>query len=158
MKYLSRLLSLFLVVGAGAFIAGCDGDDPSKSEEEVQLDKLRGTWTIQTVDNDDVDRTDEYPDMTLSIAGTYTEGGLYNYTSDATEWPSVSPWKAIDSWKFKSGSVSSIIVRQSDLQEMTYSLSNSDQVLTVTFNYSGTGFNNNRTSSVSGNWSFTFIK
>lgn len=158
MKYLSRLFSLFLVVGAGAFITGCGGDDPSKSEEEVQLDKLRGTWTIQTVDNDDVDRTDEYPDMTLSIAGTYTEGGIYNYTSDASDWPSVSPWKDIDSWKFKSGSVSSIIVRQNDLQEMTYSLSNSDQVLTITFNYSGTGFANNRTSSVSGNWSFTFTK
>jgi hypothetical protein len=158
MNYSSRLLTILLVVVAGAFIAGCDGDDPSKSDEESQLDKLRGVWNIQSVDNDGVDRSDEYPAMTVTISGTYTEGGTYNYTSDADEWPSVSPWKAVDTWKFKSGSIPTNIVRQSDLLDMTYTLSNSDQTLTILFEYSGPGFNNGRTESVSGEWEFVFTK
>lgn len=158
MNYPSRLFTILLVVVSGAFMAGCNGDDPSKSQEESQLDKLRGVWNIQSVDNDDVDRTDEYPAMAVTIAGTYTEGGTYTYTSVADEWPSVSPWKAADSWKFKTGSVATNIVRQSDLLDMTYSLSNSDNTLTISFEYSGPGFNNGRTESVSGNWTFVFTK
>lgn len=114
---------------------GCDGgDDPEKSQEELQLDKLKSTWTLQSA-NDGTDRTDEYPGMTVTFSGTFTEGGVYNYTSTATSWPSVSPWSKTDTWKFKSGSVANAIVRQSDLQEMSYSLSNGDKTLTISFNY-----------------------
>ncbi len=158
MKRVTRFLSLLLVASLTLLYVACDDDDPSRTEEETQLDKLRGTWNIQSVDNDGTSRTDEYPNMTLTISGTYTTGGEYSYTSDADEWPSVSPWKAADSWKFKSTDVLSVITRQSDLLDMTYTLSNSDNTLTIDFTYSGTGFNNARTESVSGNWSFVFTK
>lgn len=159
MKYVARLLSLSLLVSAGIFYASCDGGgDPSSSEEETQLNKLKGTWNIQTVDNDGADRTDEYPGMTVNFSGTFSEGGTYNYTSDADSWPSVSPWKALDTWKFKSGSVASVVVRQSDLTEMEYTLSNSDKTLTLEFNYTGPGFANGRTESVTGNWVFVLTK
>ncbi|MEJ7644476.1 MAG: hypothetical protein WKF87_07760 [Chryseolinea sp.] len=157
MKRITRLFSLLLMAGIALLYVGCD-DDPSKSEEETQLDKLRGTWNIQSVDNDGTSRTDEYPDMTVTISGTFTTGGIYSYTSDATSWPSVSPWKALDSWKFKSSDVLRTITRQSDLVDMTYTLSNSDNTLTIDFVYTGAGFNNARTESVSGDWSFVFTK
>ncbi|HMG94284.1 MAG TPA: hypothetical protein VK589_29695 [Chryseolinea sp.] len=159
MKYVARLLSLFILVSAGIFYASCDGsDDPEKSQEETQLDKLKGTWNVQSVVNDATTRTDEYPGMTVAIAGTFTEGGTYNYTSDATSWPSVSPWKALDTWKFNAGSVGSVLVRQTDLVPITYTLSNSDKTLELRFDYSGPGFNNTRVESVTGEWIFTFTK
>ena len=159
MKYVARLLSLSLLVSAVIFYASCDGDDgPETSQEETQLNKLKGTWNIQSVENDGTVRTDEYPGMTVTFAGTYTEGGTYNYTSDAEAWPSVSPWKAIDSWKFKSGSVGSIVIRQEDQVEIEYTLSNSDKTLTLEFSYTGPGFHNSRTESVTGGWTFVLTK
>ena len=159
MKYVARLLTLLILVSAGLFYASCDGGGgDEKSEEELQLDKLKATWTIQSVTNDGTVRTDEYPNMTVTIAGTFTEGGVYNYTSDADSWPSVSPWKAIDTWKFKTGEIGTSIIRQSDLQEIDYTLSNSDKTLQLAFNYQGPGFNNGRTESVTGGWIFIFTR
>ena len=159
MKYVARLLSLSLLVSATIFYASCDGSgDPETSQEETQLNKIKGTWNIQSLDNDGTDRTDEYPGMTVTFAGTYSEGGTYNYTSDADSWPSVSPWKALDTWKFKSGSVPSIVIRQSDLTEIEYTLSNSDKTLTLEFSYTGPGFANGRTESVTGGWVFVLTK
>ncbi len=160
MKHVARLLSLLLLVSAGLFYASCSGGDGDKSEEEVQLDKLKSTWTLQSA-NDGTDRTDEYPGMTITIAGTFSTGGSYNYTSTATSWPSISPWKKDDAWKFKAGSVSNTIVRQSDLIEMSYALTNSDKTLTLNFIYpeSGPGFlNSGRIESVEGNWTFVFTR
>ena len=158
MKHVARFFSLIVLVGAGFFYASCDGDDNKKSEEELQLDKLRSTWTIQSVTNDATIRTDEYPGMTVTISGTFSEGGTYNYSSDADSWPSVSPWKAIDTWKFNPASIGNKIVRQSDLQEMTYVLSESDKKLQIDFNFQGQGFNNARTQSVTGNWTYVFTR
>jgi hypothetical protein len=159
MKYVARLLSLFILVSAGIFYSSCDGgDDPQKSQEETQLEKLKGTWNILSVVNDATERTDEYPGMTVTIAGTFSEGGIYNYTSDATSWPSQSPWKALDTWKFNAGSIGSVLVRQSDLTPITYTLSNSDKTVELRFDYSGPGFSNGRTESVAGEWIFTFTK
>ncbi|HEY5916370.1 MAG TPA: hypothetical protein VIU13_03180 [Chryseolinea sp.] len=159
MKYVARFFSLLILVSAGIFYASCDGgDDPQKSQEESQLEKLKGTWNIQTVDNDGTDRTDEYPGMTVTFAGTFSEGGTYNYTSDATSWPSVSPWKALDTWKFDAGSISSVVIRQSDLTPINYTLSNADKTLQLTFDYSGPGFSNGRVESVAGEWTFVLTK
>jgi hypothetical protein len=159
MKYVARLLSLSILVSAGIFYASCDGgDDPAKSQEQTQLEKLTGTWNIQSVDNDGTDRTSDYPGMTVNFGGTYSAGGTYNYTSDADSWPDLSPWKAIDTWKFKSGSEGTIFIRQNDLVEINYALSNSDKTLTLTFNYGGAGFHNTRIGSVTGDWTFVLTK
>ena len=157
MKYVARLLSVILLASAGLFYMSCDEENGGKTAEETQLDKLKATWTLQSA-NDGTDRTDEYPNMTVTFSGNFSEGGTYNYTSDADSWPSVSPWKAIDTWKFKAGSVESIIIRQVDLLEMQYALTNSDKTLTLSFNYTGTGFNNSRTASVTGDWDFVFTR
>ena len=159
MKYVARFFSLFILVSAGIFYASCDGgDDPQKSQEESQLEKLKGTWNIQSVVNDATTRTDEYPGMTVAFSGTFSEGGTYNYTSDATSWPDTSPWKALDAWKFDPASIASVIVRQEDDVPMTYTLSNADKTLELRFDYSGDGFHNARVESVAGEWIFTFTK
>ena len=158
MKFVTKWRSLITLFAAVLVLSSCGGDDNEKSEEEVQLDKLRGTWSLSSVQNDGVDRTDEYTNMSITLSGTYTSGGTYNLASVADEWPSISPWKANDTWKFKSGAVGTGIVRVSDLQDMNYTLSNSDNTLTIEFTYGGQGFNNGRTESVGGNWIFTFTR
>ena len=157
MKHLARLFSVVVLIGAAVFYSSCGGSDDPKSPEETQLDKFKFTWDLQSA-SDGTDRTSEYPGMTATFSGTFSEGGTYTYTSDADSWPSISPWKKTDTWKFKTGSVANVIVRQSDLLEMNYSFSNSDKTLTLTFTYSGPGFANGRTESVDGNWAFTFTR
>jgi hypothetical protein len=160
MNHLTRILSLLILVSATVFFTNCGGgDDPEKSEEEVQLDKLKASqWTILSVSLDGVDKTTDYTGMTLTLSGTFTEGGTYNYTSIATEWPPKSPWKKDDAWKFKSGSVGTTITRLYDDKDMTYELSNSDKQLTIEFTYSGEGFFNGRVESVDGPWQFIFTR
>lgn len=157
MKHIARFLSVIILIAAGVFYTSCDSGGDEKSPEELQLDKLKFNWTLQSA-NDGTDRTDEYPGMTLTFSGTFSEGGTYNYSSSASSWPSISPWNDVDTWKFKSGSVSNAIVRQSDLLEMNYSLTNSDKTLSISFIYSGPGFSNGRTESVDGNWTFVFTR
>jgi hypothetical protein len=160
MNLLSRILSLLLLVSAALFYTNCGGgDDPEKSEEEIQLEKLKaGQWTLLSA-SDGTDRTSEYPGMTLTMSGTFSPGGSYSYTSTATTWPTLSPWKKDDTWKFKSGAEGTTIIRLSDSQEMAYSLSNSDKQLTIDFTYSGGGFDNNgRVEVVEGDWAFVFTR
>ena len=160
MNHLSRILSLLLLVSAVIFFSNCDGsDDPEKTEEELQLDKFKaGQWTIQSVTNDGTDRTSEYPGMTLSYSGSYSPGGTYNFSSNATSWPTASPWEKTGTWKFVSTSVGSKITRLSDDVEMTYELTNSDKQLKLSFDYAGPGFNNGRVSKVEGEWVFIFTR
>jgi hypothetical protein len=158
MRFVTKWFSFITLFAAILVLNGCGGGDPEKSEEEVQLDKLRGTWTMVSVENDGVDRTDEYPGMKITLSGSYTEGGTYSLSSQATTWPSLSPWNATDTWKFNSATPSSLIVRVSDQVDMNYTLTNSDGQLRIEFDYSGAGFHNTRTASVSGNWVFTFTK
>lgn len=156
MNHLSRVLSVLVLVSAALFYTNCGGgDDPTKTEEENQLDKLKaGQWTLLSA-SDGTDRTSEYPGMTLTISGAFSPGASYSYTSNATSWPVKSPWKKEDAWKFKPGAESTTIIRLSDDEEMTYSLSNSDKQLTLNFNYLGDGFANGR---VEGDWTFVFTR
>jgi hypothetical protein len=158
MNHLARILSLLILVSATVFFTNCGGgDDPEKSEEEVQLDKLKASpWTITSVTGQGGDKTTDYTGMTLTFSGTFSAGGVYHYTSTATSWPSLSPWNEEDDWKFKSGSVGTTIIRLSDDEEMTYTLSNSDKQLEISFNYVGAGFPNGKVENVEGDWTFIF--
>jgi hypothetical protein len=159
MNLLARIVYFLFFVSIAVVNSSCDGsDDPEKSEEEIQLDKLKASqWTLLSA-SDGTDRTSEYPGMTLTFTGSFSAGGTYAYTSSATDWPSASPWNDEDSWKFVSGSVSNKLIRLSDDTEMTYLLSNSDKQLSLSFNYTGPGFNNARVEEVEGDWVFTFTR
>jgi hypothetical protein len=159
MNHLARILSLLILVSAAVFFTNCGGgDDPTKSEEEEQLDKLKaGQWTIVTVTGPGGDKTADYNGMTLTVSGTFAAGGVYNYTSTANPWPALTAWKKEDTWKFKPGAEATTLIRLSDDEEMTYSLSNSDKQLSISFNYIGSGFpNGGRVASVDGDWTFVF--
>ena len=157
MKHLARLFSLVILVSAGLFIASCGSDPTATSDEETQLNKFKSTWNLSSA-NDGTDRTSDYTAMTTTFSGTFSTGGTYNFASTATSWPPVSPWKKDGTWKFNSTSVLTKIVRIDDGQEMEYAFSNGDKTLTISFNYTGTGFNNNRVNSVAGDWTFVFTK
>jgi hypothetical protein len=158
MKHLNRVFSLLILVSAALSFNGCKKDENKQSEEETQFNKLKSDqWTLTSA-ADPSDRTAEYPGMKLTISGNFSEGGTYHYTSTATSWPSVSPWRKEDDWKFQPAAISSGIVRQSDLQAMDYTLSNSDKTLTIHFTYAGPGFNNGRAESVEGDWTFVFTR
>ena len=160
MNHLRRILSLAILVSATLLLTNCGGDDdPEKSQAEIQLDKLKAAqWTLLSA-NDGTDRTDEYPGMTLTFSGTFSPAGSYAYTSSATDWPLLSPWKKDDAWKFQAGAEGTTIIRLSDDQEMTYKLENSDKQLTIEFNYQGGGFDNNaRVQIVEGDWRFVFTR
>jgi hypothetical protein len=77
MKLLTRTLSLLTIASLTLFFANCGGDDGGgKSKEEKQLDKLKKTWTIQSVELDNVDRTADFTGFTLTITGTYDKDAV----------------------------------------------------------------------------------
>ena len=164
MKHLGRILSLLILVSAGLFFANCGGDDPAApSEEETQLNKFKAaTWNISnvTTSGSPADRTAEYAGMKVTFSGTFAANGTYSYSSVAPtgSWPSANPWKPNDSWKFKADAISNKIVRLVDGLEMTYSFSNGDKTLTISFaNYTGVTYNG-RVNSVAGDWTFVFTR
>jgi len=159
MKHLARILSLLVLVSAGLFFANCGGGEPDgPSEEETQLNKFKATWNLSSA-NDGKDRTSDYTAMKATFSGTFVTGGTYSYTSTATKWPSVSPWKQNSAWKFKTDAIGSKIIRIDDGQEIDYSFSNGDKTLTIEFTYTGTGFaNSGKVSSVEGDWTFVFTR
>lgn len=161
MKYFFTILT-FLVIGSGTLLlSGCGEDAPSTPAEQTQLDKLVGTWQLQTaaLTGSTTSWTDEFDGATLVLSGTYSAGGTYAYTFNVTPWPINSPWPEDGNWKFKGTSgtdLTSKIIRLDDSVEISYTLTNNQ--LTLTFPYSGDGFPDGRLGSVEGNWTFTFTK
>ncbi len=165
MKHLARIFSLLILVSAGLFFANCGGSDPDpKSEEETQLDKFKGTWNMSSVTFSGIsptDMTDEYAGMTVTFSGTFgSAGGSYSYTSGAptASWPTPNAWKPADSWKFKTSSVGSVIIRDIDDLEMGYAFTNNNETLTIEIeDYTGESYAG-RKKSVDGDWTFVFEK
>lgn len=147
-----------LVITAPFIILASCGDDKGngKTVEEKQLEKLVGTWNLQSA-NDGTNRTD-FVDVVMTLNGTYSKNGTYNFSFSATEWPDLSPWPDNGSWKFDPEDVENTIIRLEDTQEINYALSNNDDQLVFSFNYTGPGFFNGRTESVTGNWEFVFTR
>lgn len=166
MKQLSQLLSIAILISVAILFSNCGGDDdPAKSAEETQLEKLKGTWTLQNGEAtfDDTE-TREFPGMTLTISGTFAEGGTYSYAVDVSSPVNASPWPSTGKWEFGSPVTSSLVrldseppLLDSDVP-MTYSLSNGDKTLTIEFDYEGPGYELARTGSVDGGWTFVFTR
>ena len=140
--------------------SSCDKSNPPEpSVEEAQLKLLSKTWTISASKGSKVefgsgstDRTSEYEGMTLTISGTFSEGGTYNYTV-ATR-PSLSPWPANGTWTFDLNDPENLVIRTEDNIPMTYSVV--DNKLQLVFTYSGAGYTGPRISAVEGSWIFLF--
>lgn len=167
MKYLNRLLSLLILVSAVIVLTNCGGsDDPVKSEQQTQFEKLKFQWTLQSVTADEPTAADQFDNntTTLTITGSFNENGTYNYVFDPTTQVDASPWPHDGLWKFGSP-VSNTIIRldtelgSSEDVTMTYLLSNSDKTLQVTINdYNGGPFVAGKSASVDGDWTFVFTR
>lgn len=153
MKVLKSLVSLVAIASLVLF-SNC-GDDPAEpSVEEQQLAKLTKTWKVQSVIQDNVDRTTNYPNFTLALSGT---PGATSYSYSTPVRPTLkSPWPNGGSWVFGQ-SVETQIIRDAgspDELQMTYVVS--DNSLQLTFRFNGDGYNP-RVGQVGGNWVFNFV-
>ena len=151
------MLSILVAVCMAAALTNCDDDGGGgSSEEQTQLDKLVGTWTLSSASLDGTARTTDFPGLTLTLSGTFSQGATYAYSFTGTR-PNPSPWPASGTWKFDANP-SSQIIRLDDGQKMNYSLGNGNAQLTIEFNYQGSGFAGSRIEEVAGNWQFVFTK
>lgn len=158
MKLAARILSLVVLASIVTLYTNCGGDDPAPaSKEKVQLDKLKGSWTLNSVTNDGSARTD-FVSVVLTISGTYAaDGGTYNFSFTGT-FPNPSPMPKTGTFKFGANAETQLI-RVNDSFPMGYTLSNSDNNLSITLdNYTGAGFAGGRIEQVTGDWVFNFTK
>lgn len=168
MKILQSVLSLLVLVAVSAFYAGCGGDDEKKdTDEKKQLDKLLGTWTIQSAD-DGTDRTQEFftddatpQPLKLTLSGNYVEGGTYNYSFTGKR-PDPSPWPASGTWKFGTNKLTEMIRDPGGSSEigMTYTVTDTNLEINFTVPDGSQGWpgGTSRVKSVTGNWKFVFTK
>lgn len=155
MKHLARLMSLLVLVSAGIFFANCDGgNDPGKTEEEKQLDKLAGNWTVTGMSFEgSTARQDEFLGANLNIS-TNKE---FTFTNDTQI--EASPWPDNSEWEFGANVLSDMTRFDPDSEEVPLTYEVDGTTLTITIaNYSGAGWAIGRTKSVDGDWEFTFLK
>ncbi len=161
-----RYLFVLGSVGSLLFFSSCGGGGSTPEPvADQQFTKLSKTWTIASASNsvvlDGNDRTPEYlagtttgtsdpGPMTLTISGTKGNASTYTYTLAGR--PQLSPWKKNGSWQFGTDPTKSIT--RDDGALITYVIDGTK--LTVSFNFSGTGYTNPRTGVVTGNWTFIF--
>lgn len=154
MKFHLKSLLFGVALVALLTYSGCgpgSGNEPSV--EEVQLGKMKSTWTISAVTLDTDSKITDYPGFKLTLEGT-AGNPTFNYSTQSR--PSLSPWPAGGTWKF-GADASNTILRDSGSDEVPMTYSVSDTQLQLTFNFTGTGYAA-RTSKVTGVWVFTFTK
>lgn len=161
MKIASRILSLLVIATLTIFYTGCKKDDNNKkTEEETQLTKLKGVWTLQSA-NDGGVRTGDFSSLVLTLGGTYVEGGTYEYSFTGTR-PNPSPWPVSGTWKFGSPKTSQIIRDPNTSSEtpMSYTVNATNLEISFSVPDGSTGWTGgtSRTRSVSGDWTFVFTK
>lgn len=165
MKLATKILSLLVLVVITIFYSSCGGDDKKKkTDAEKQLDALKTTWTLQSA-SDGTDRTTDFPNLKLTVSGTFAQDGTYNYSFTGTR-PNPSPWPGSGTWKFGTNPMTEIIRDPGSPQELpapsNYSLSDGGNTLTINFNIPAghTGFagGTSRIRSVSGDWTFVFVR
>ncbi len=154
-------MSLVVVTGALVFFASCGGDDPKPTEQQVQLDKLKKTWTLVTPNGAKLgttDRTGDFTGFSLTIAGTFNSSSP-NSPTNATltvsgTRPDPSPWPGTSQWEFMSISGNTgKIKRSADNIEITYAISSNGR-LTLVFECTACNHQGSRTMAVNGVWTF----
>jgi hypothetical protein len=161
LTFLSFLLTLSIL------IIGCGGDDnkKKKTEEELQLEKLKFSWTLDEAKLGgsaiaDAAKFFNSSDVTLIISGTYAKDAEYNYTINATPAVDASPWPSTGKLKFGSPVATTLIRKATPDEDRTlnYAITNEGKTLTISFAYNGENYPNGRVSSTEGNWEFKFTR
>jgi len=119
MKSAYKWLAMIALFAAIITLNSCQEEDP-KTEEEVDFDRLKSTWTMTKAVNGGIERTNEFVNVRITFSGTYAPGGIYNLTTRADAMPGNSPWKRHELWKFGTYGPR-VIVLQSDPRLVMYS-------------------------------------
>lgn len=131
------LLAVLLVT-----LAGCDkGGDPSAEEAALKTLKSK-TWKIKSVTVDGVDKSQDYPGMTISFsdnAVTVVKGGVV--------------WLSQDTWQFTSAQATAIVRGDGVTVDLITLTSTS---LVVRLSWSETTYGPGRMHSVAGEYIFSF--
>lgn len=164
MKILRNSALSVLVILTMMTYSGCGPEPPEKTVEELQFEKLEGTWAAtngSTVTRIDNDYTQTYKDagfaLTLSASNT-SDQLLFNYTAANRPFP--SPWPGSGKWRFSTASPETLVIRDPDSGagdpiEVTYIVT--ETTLELRFLFSGPGYNS-RTKEVDGQWVFILVK
>ena len=162
MKIAFRVLSLAILVVVSAFYTGCkDEKEKQDTVEKQQLDKLLGSWALQSATSGGQDRTVDFPGLVLHLSGNYVENGTYNYSFTGTR-PDPSPWPDDGTWKFGTNKLTEMIRDPNSSSEipMSYQVTATDLVINFTGPDGSDGWpgGTSRIKSVTGDWTFTFSK
>jgi hypothetical protein len=161
MKFITRFLSLSVLVAAAILYAGCDGGgEDTKSEQQLQLEALVGAWTLTSAELDGDPRTTDFPNMKLTLSGSFVDPAtdLYTYSITGTT-PTPSPIPRSGKWKFGANVKTQIIRDPGTINELPTNYTLSGTTLTLTFDCEECDFDGgSRVSSVNGEWVMVFTK
>lgn len=155
-----KFIQITLFCAATFLLISCESE-PDPTIQEVQLEKLVRTWTLNSIELDGVNKktSSEYNNFKLTITGTYSASAPdAEYSYSVSGRPQLSPWPSSGKWKFGTGTPINQIIRDSGTDNeiaVTYSLQENPLQLNVSFNYQGNGIAG-RTSVVKGNWELVF--
>lgn len=139
---MSRINTIMLVASLSSFMffSSCKKDDPDPLAQRIN--ELTAIWKLKSVENDNVDVTDQYTGFTLTINGqnyTTTNGG--------------NPWPDSGTYDIKVEDLST--VHRSDGTNITIDKVTPDELI-LSFNY--TNLSAGRTHGVTGNFTFSLLK
>ena len=160
MRILFNSAIVALALGTLLTYSGCDnGGGGEPTVEEVQLEKLSGTWDVKgsgaNVTLNGVSQTTDYSGFELALTGT-AGAASFNYTTTGRP-AKLNPWPSAGTWKFSDIPESGIIRDPGKgTEELPVSYTVSDTQLELTFTYNGAGYY--RTKQVTGTWVFTLTK
>lgn len=144
-NYIGILIAVFILTRCG------NDESSSPSPAEQQLTKLTDTWVVKSVTFNDEDQ-DGYDGFTLTLTKS-ASGDTHLYSTSLR--PPVSPWKESGVWEFGTD-VNHDMIRDPDTEDvlpMFYTVSETE--LSVTFDFTGTGYQDGL-ASVEGEWEFVF--
>ncbi|MCB0490931.1 MAG: hypothetical protein KDC93_00805 [Cyclobacteriaceae bacterium] len=131
---------LLLLFSFQLFFTSCKKDDPDPVDQRIN--ELTATWKVNTVENDNVDVTQQYEGFTLTISGQ-------NYTTTNGE----NPWPSAGTYEITAEDLSTI--RRSDGTNITIdNITGDELILSFNFNTLASG----RAKGVTGNFTFSLTR
>ena len=144
-----KLSMIALILVMGVLINSCKDDEkPTKTPEQIQTEKLTGTWVLETGGTNPAVTIDGNNDVSANWSGFTLTLGNKTYQTSNSDSPEI--WPANGTWDY--GTSVSKLVRNDDI-EMTVSVSENTS-LQLQFSYSASG---GRLAGLEGNWIFRMV-
>lgn len=151
MKSIAKIFVLLALSAVLLTYSSCDNTKPpTPTDEELQLEKLTGTWKATSVKKDNVVQAG-YTNFTLTLSGT-VGATSFGYTTAGR--PPLSPWLSSGNWTFDTDPLTSVIRDKGTVDELKITYTVTETTLQLTYNFQGTGYA--RAGNVKGQWVMTF--